>query len=271
MLIDRHLDSDWEGYYELIDFLVKIHHAFRLCAESLFLAVNILHRYLSRRECPYHNLRLVGCTALWIASKVEDLRYIPVSTLVERCYEDDYEVSSFIETETTILSTLDWTCSHPTAIIWLHLLYDDAPSEEDERVIDFARLLLEITLFYREFVPYPPSSIALASYNLARRLCGVPPHIWEETDECWEIIKLLDHRLSQYSAPLPRLSYTPLFRLPPSLEKKYSYSHKSCAASAVVVAHRQRNGLVRQRVSPLWTLVVRLSRLKGTQQIIDLL
>ncbi|KAF9021463.1 hypothetical protein BDZ89DRAFT_1115951 [Hymenopellis radicata] len=268
-MIDRHLDSDWEGYHELIDFLVEMHHDFRLRAESLFLTVNIINRYLSRHECPYHKLRLVGCTALWIASKFEDLCLIPVSTLVHRCYEDDYEASSFIELETTILSALDWKLSHPTAKAWLRLLPVDASLQEDKRVKHFACLLMEITLFYREFVSFPPSSIALASLILARHLCGIPPRIWSETDECMEIVEFLDRRLSQYSDPLPRPSYTLLFRLPSSLAQKYSCISNSCAASAIVVAHRQRGCYPRQRVSPLWTLAVRLSRLKDTQHISD--
>ena len=76
---------------------------------------------------------------------------------------------------------------------------------------------MEITLFYREFVFYAPSVIALASLTLARYLCGRPRQFYEETDECLEVVELLHTRLSKHvndlSETLIKKIFTPRFPL----------------------------------------------------------
>jgi hypothetical protein len=99
---------------------------------------------------------------------------------------------------------------------------------EDPKVQHVARFIMEITLFYREFVKYPPSTISLASLTLARYLCGQPRRMWEETEDCLEVIEFLDNRLALHVNDLSK-----------TLVKKYSYAFYSKAATFVVQYYLQ--------------------------------
>ncbi|KAI8710913.1 Cyclin N-terminal domain-containing protein [Fusarium sp. LHS14.1] len=56
----------------LIDFLIETHAAFALLPETLFLTVNLLDRYCSKRVIYKQSYQLVGCAALLIAAKYGD-------------------------------------------------------------------------------------------------------------------------------------------------------------------------------------------------------
>ena len=149
-----------------------------------------------------------------------------------------------------MLSTIQWTLGHPTAEAWLRLICCGA-TPEDQRVQDITRFLMEITLFYREFVFYAPSAIALASLTLARYLCGRPRQFYEETDECLEVVELLDTRLSKHANDLSE-----------TLIKKYSYAFYSKASTFVVQYYLQGGHFVRQ---PLVSLPMTPIRSKSSR------
>ncbi|KAL0580307.1 hypothetical protein V5O48_001724 [Marasmius crinis-equi] len=237
--MDQQPEIKWHMRPCLVDFLVEIHFTFRLRPETLYLTLNIIDRYVSRRIVYIKHYQLVGCTALWIAAKFEDAkeRVPTVQELVQMCH-DAYEESAFIQMEGHILSTIQWTLGHPTAEAWLRLMCC-GPCLEEPRVQHVARFLMEITLFHREFIKHTPSSIALAALTLARYLCGKPRRVWEETDECLEIVDLLDLRLAKRVNDLSE-----------TLVKKYSYAFYSKAATFVVQYYLQGGRFVRTVLPP---------------------
>ncbi len=226
--MDQQPEIKWHMRPCLVDFLVEIHFTFRLRPETLYLTLNIVDRYISRRIVYIKHYQLVGCAALWIAAKFEDAkeRVPTVHDLVQICRET-YEESAFVQMEGHVLSTIQWTLGHPTAEAWLRLLCC-GPCVEDAKVQHVARFLMEITLFHREFVKYTPSTISLAALTLARYLCGKPRRVWEETDECMEVIDYLDTLLALHVNDLSE-----------TLVKKYSYAFYSKAATFVVQYYLQ--------------------------------
>ncbi|GLB36317.1 putative cyclin family protein [Lyophyllum shimeji] len=226
--MDQQPEIRWHMRPCLVDFLVEIHFTFRLRPETLYLTLNIVDRYVSRRIVYIKHYQLVGCAALWIAAKFEDAkeRVPTVQDLAQICRET-YEESAFIQMEGHVLSTIQWTLGHPTAEAWLRLMCC-GPIMEEPKVQHVARFLMEITLFYREFVTYPPSTIALAALTLARFLCGKPRRVWEETEECLEVVEYLDVRLAKHVNDLSE-----------TLVKKYSYAFYSKAATFVVQYYLQ--------------------------------
>ncbi|KAI6031873.1 cyclin-like protein, partial [Pisolithus microcarpus] len=226
--MDQQPEIRWHMRPCLVDFLVEIHFAFRLRPETLYLTLNIVDRYVSRRIVYIKHYQLVGCAALWIAAKFEDAkeRVPTVQELAQICRET-YDESAFIQMEGHVLATIQWTLGHPTAEAWLRLMCCD-PFVEEEKVQHVARFLMEITLFYREFVKYIPSSIALGALTLARFLCGKPRRTFEETIECKEIVELLDNRLAKRVNDLSE-----------TLVKKYSYAFYSKAATFVLQFYLQ--------------------------------
>ena len=49
--------------------MIEVHNKFQLEPETLYLAVNILDRFLSVQDVAKAKLQLVGCVALLLASK----------------------------------------------------------------------------------------------------------------------------------------------------------------------------------------------------------
>jgi G2/mitotic-specific cyclin-B, other len=237
--MDQQPEIRWHMRPCLVDFLVEIHFTFRLRPETLYLTLNIVDRYVSRRIVYIKHYQLVGCAALWIAAKFEDAkdRVPTVQDLAQIC-RDTYDESAFIQMEGHVLSTIQWTLGHPTAEAWLRLMCC-GPCYEEAKVQHVARFLMEITLFYREFVKHTPSSVALGALTLARFLCGKSRHIFEETDACLEVVEHLDNRLAKHVNDLSE-----------TLVKKYSYAFYSKAATFVVQYYLQGGRFHRQHYTP---------------------
>ena len=108
--MDQQPEIRWHMRPCLVDFLVEIHFTFRLRPETLYLTLNIVDRYVSRRIVYIKHYQLVGCAALWIAAKFEDAkeRVPTVQDLVQICRET-YEESAFVQMEGHVLSTIQWT------------------------------------------------------------------------------------------------------------------------------------------------------------------
>src|SRR2546423_10972908 len=99
----------------LLDFLIEAHTAFQLLPATLFLTVNLLDRYCSKRVVYKRHYQLVGCAALLIAAKYGDKKdKVPtIKELKSMCcslYDDDM----FLQMEWHVLSTLVWAIGHPT-------------------------------------------------------------------------------------------------------------------------------------------------------------
>lgn len=97
----------------MVDWIVEIHLKYKLQAQTLWLTVNILDRYLEKEQVLRAKLQLVGVCALLIASKHEEIYPPQVKDCV---YVTDYAYSKneVLSMETTILNTLDFAISIPT-------------------------------------------------------------------------------------------------------------------------------------------------------------
>ncbi len=155
----------------LVDFLIEIHQTFGLRSETLFLTLNIVDRYVSKRIVHKRHYQLVGCAALLIAAKYEDSkdRVPTVPELAQMCC-NAFDESAFPQMESHVLQTIGWQLGHPTEEAWLRIAC--AKSNESPRVQGIARFLQEITLFHRDFVPMAPSAIATGALLLARHVAG---------------------------------------------------------------------------------------------------
>jgi hypothetical protein len=174
--MDMQPELQWFMRPYLIDFLIEVHQQFRLRPEVLYLAMNIVDRYVSKRVVYKKHYQLVGCAALWIAAKFEDGKdKVPlVKELAEMCCKA-YDESAFIQMEGHVLSTIGWVIGHPTAEAWLRVYCNTSIMErEDAKIQHMSRFLMEITLFHREFVGIQASLIAQGALMLARFICGRP-------------------------------------------------------------------------------------------------
>lgn len=77
----------------LVDWLLEVHLKFKLLPETLYLAVNLIDRYLSvSKNIKRAKLQLVGVTALLISTKYEEIYPPTVKDLVyitDNAYQKD--------------------------------------------------------------------------------------------------------------------------------------------------------------------------------------
>ncbi|KAG2419211.1 hypothetical protein HFD88_004006 [Aspergillus terreus] len=211
--IDIQTEIQWFMRPYLLDFLIEAHTAFQLLPSTLFLTINLLDRYCSRRVVYKRHYQLVGCAALLIAAKYGDKkdRVPTIKELKSMCcslYDDDM----FVQMEWHVLQTLDWTIGHPTIDSFLQVAVMDTPY--DPEVEHMALYISEISQFHREFVSKPSSDLAKASLALARCILNRPQPRHTEWASQYDSMTLvgLSQQLHQPSQVLCR---------------KYSSSHYS--------------------------------------------
>lgn len=189
----------------LLDFLVEAHSAFQLLPETLFLTVNLLDRYCSKRVVYKRHYQLVGCAALLIAAKYGDKKEkVPtIKELKSMCcslYDDDM----FLQMEWHVLSTLGWVVGHPTVDSFLRLAMKD--TVYDPEAENLTLYILEIALYHRDFVSKQSSTLALAALALAKHILGRPqPRPTEYSSNfCHTTLVELSQKLHEPSVILSR-------------------------------------------------------------------
>ncbi|KAL9007515.1 MAG: hypothetical protein Q9173_007235 [Seirophora scorigena] len=209
--MDIQTEIRWFMRPYLLDFLIEAHTASTLLPETLFLAINLLDRYCSKRIVYKRHYQLVGSAALLIAAKYGD-RKERVPTIKElRCmccaqYDDDM----FTQMEWHVLQTLGWNIGHPTIDSFLQLALEHLPY--DAEVEFMACYISEISLFHKEFVSKRPSDVARASLALARCILDRPQALssdWAAQYDPQTLVTLSQH----------------LHRPSTILSRKYSTAH----------------------------------------------
>lgn len=188
----------------LVDFLVEAHAAFSLLPETLFLTINLLDRYCSKRVVYKQHYQLVGCAALLIAAKYGDKkdRVPQINELNNMCC-GLYDSGMFTQMEMHVLNTLEWTIGHPTVDFFTQLIV--AEENDDVEVEHMSAYLCEVALYHRDFVSTKPSIMARASLALARAILGRPEvndGDWNHTENV--TVLALSQHLHQPSATLSR-------------------------------------------------------------------
>jgi len=153
----------------LVDWLVEVHLKFKLVPETLYLTVNLIDRYLERREVSRPKLQLVGVTALLIASKYEEIYPPELRDLVYIC-DRAYSRDEILGMEETVLKTLEYKITIHSAHAFL-VRYLKA-AHADKRIVQLSCYILDGTLQSYALLHYLPSQLAAAAVLIARRCVG---------------------------------------------------------------------------------------------------
>ena len=165
MYMDSQKELAWTMRGILTDWLVQVHVRFRLMPETLFLAVNLIDRFLSARVVSLAKLQLVGITCLFIASKVEEIVSPSIMHFLH-CADASYTENEILQAERYVLKTLEWNLSYPNPIHFLRRV--SKADEYDVKARTIAKYLLEISCLEWRLLSAPPSLLAAAAIWLAR-------------------------------------------------------------------------------------------------------
>ncbi|KAF2862700.1 A/B/D/E cyclin [Piedraia hortae CBS 480.64] len=163
--MDHQADLEWKMRGILVDWLLEVHTRFRLLPETLFLAVNIIDRFLSCKVVQLDRLQLVGVTAMFIASKYEEVLSPHVMNFVHVA-DDGFSETEILSAERFILASLDYDLSYPNPMNFLRRI--SKADRYDVQTRTLGKYLVEIACLDHRFIKYVPSHVSAAAMYLAR-------------------------------------------------------------------------------------------------------
>lgn len=169
--MDEQTDLQWKMRDILVDWLVEVHVKFRLLPETLFLAVNIVDRFLSLRIVTLDKLQLVGITGMFIAAKYEEVFSPSINNFVYVA-DSGYTEEEILRAETFILQVINYDLSYPNPMNFLRR--NSKADNYDIQTRTVAKYLMEIGLLDHRFLKYLPSHVAATAMYLARLILDRP-------------------------------------------------------------------------------------------------
>jgi G2/mitotic-specific cyclin 1/2 len=163
--MDSQNELEWKMRGILVDWLLEVHTRFRLLPETLFLAVNIIDRFLSAKIVQLDRLQLVGVTAMFIASKYEEVLSPHVQNF-RHVADDGFTEEEILSAERFVLAALNYDLSYPNPMNFLRRI--SKADNYDIQTRTLGKYLLEIGCLDHRFLAHPPSQVAAAAMYLAR-------------------------------------------------------------------------------------------------------
>ncbi|KAI3853966.1 hypothetical protein MKW92_012050 [Papaver armeniacum] len=161
----------------LVDWLIEVHNKFELTAETLYLTIHIVDRYLAMNPVLRRELQLVGISAMLIASKYEEIWAPEVNDFV--CISDKaYNRLQILAMEKAILGKLGWTLTVPTPYHFLVRFVKAAVADKEMENMTF--FLAELGLMQYSMIKYCPSMLAASAVYAAQCTLKKTP-LWNDT------------------------------------------------------------------------------------------
>ncbi|XP_043707902.1 G2/mitotic-specific cyclin S13-7-like isoform X4 [Telopea speciosissima] len=164
----------------IVDWLIEVHCKFELRPETLYLTINTVDRFLSKKVIPRRELQLVGIGAMLIASKYEELWAPEVADFVS-ISDMAYTGEQILAMEKAILGKLEWNLTVPTPYVFLVRFIKAAMADQKEiQIENLAFFMAEIGLMNYVAIMYCPSMLAASAVYAARCTLNKSP-FWNET------------------------------------------------------------------------------------------
>lgn len=190
--IDHQPDLEWKMRGILVDWLIEVHTRFRLLPETLFLAVNIIDRFLSAEVVALDRLQLVGVTAMFIASKYEEVLSPHVANF-SHVADETFSDKEILDAERHVLATLEYNMSFPNPMNFLRRI--SKADNYDIQTRTLGKYLMEISLLDHRFMGFPQSHISAAAMYLARLILERGPWVRYISFRLFNASQLTYHRM----------------------------------------------------------------------------
>ncbi|KAI8926802.1 cyclin-like protein [Entophlyctis helioformis] len=163
----------WGMRQQLLCWLIQVHNRFRLVPETLFLAVNVVDRFLGLKAgVALDKLQLVGVTALLLAAKFEETLVPPVSDLVYMV-DGAYTADEILHAERFMLRVLAFEMGAPGPYGFVRRI--SAADRYDGSVRNVAKFFLEVGMLDSRLVAVVSSHLAAAAMFLAAKVAYEAP------------------------------------------------------------------------------------------------
>lgn len=158
----------WDMRQLLVDWLLQVHRRYHMLPETLWIAINIVDRFLTKRVVSRVKLQLVGVTAMFIASKYEEILAPSVDEFVFMT-ENGYSKEEILKGERIVLQTLEFKISqYCSPYSWMRRI--SKADDYDIQTRTLSKFLTEVTLLDYRFLRVKPSLVAAVGMYTARKM-----------------------------------------------------------------------------------------------------
>lgn len=183
--LDGHKQINHKMRTILIDWINEVHYQFKLEIDTYHMTVSIIDRYLQLvTDTPKKELQLVGVTAMFIASKYEEL-FPPEISDFAYITDDTYKKKQILEMERQIVRVLDFHLGKPLPTHFLRRFSKAAKAADKNHLV--AKYLIELASIDYGTAHYKPSEIAAAALYISLYLFpianGAESKVWSKTLE----------------------------------------------------------------------------------------
>uniref|UniRef100_A0A8C6W7B5 Cyclin B1 n=1 Tax=Nannospalax galili TaxID=1026970 RepID=A0A8C6W7B5_NANGA len=178
----------------LIDWLIQVQMKFRLLQETMYMTVSIIDRFMQNNCVPKKMLQLVGVTAMFIASKYEEM-YPPEIGDFAFVTNNTYTKHQIRQMEMKILRVLNFSLGRPLPLHFLRRASKIGEVDVEQHTL--AKYLMELTMLDYDMVHFPPSQIAAGAFCLALKILDngewtpILQHYLSYTEEC--LLPVMQH------------------------------------------------------------------------------
>jgi G2/mitotic-specific cyclin 1/2 len=153
----------------LVDALDRFHYKLGLTTNALYRFIGILDRFLAAAPIPKQKLRVVGCAALLIASKIEDVFPAQSNDLIQLS-EHSFTQSELFSTEIQVINAIQFETTFATPLFFLTQFMRIHDQTKESLLL--GRYILEICHTHEAFFGVPPSLLAALATMVARMMTG---------------------------------------------------------------------------------------------------
>ena len=151
----------------VIEWLSYIIHYFSQSNETLFMCINIMDRYITKKKITLNNYQLVAISSYLIASKYEDTNSPSIDDLIY-ISKNIYSHNNIIEMEIDILSTLNFDIFSVSSYQFFSYFY--LVSNINNKILFcLGHLILELCLLNIDLMSYDSSLLAIGSLIIAKK------------------------------------------------------------------------------------------------------
>jgi hypothetical protein len=140
---------------KMMDWMVEVLKLYNQREETIYRAFYLLDLYLQKKNIPVSYLHLIGTTCIMIASKNEEVRFIPISVILEKITYQKFTKEDLLAAELEILLTINFRVNHPNLYDVCCCAFNLLDLKED-KIISFLKnsthLITKMCLFSYEIM-----------------------------------------------------------------------------------------------------------------------
>ena len=155
----------------IFNWLVKNNFKWKLKDDTIFMAMNLMDRYISKYPTKNSEFQLIGISSYLIASKYEDI-YPPYLDDLSQICNYIYSNDDIIKKEYEILSGLNFDILYNSSYKFLTFLHS-VVDNQNMKLLYLAQFILELTLENLEILEHSQCLRAISALFLAKKILQI--------------------------------------------------------------------------------------------------